>query len=63
MESLKKYYKLLGVQPEAQLSEVEAAYMKKLERYKSDYYSDDPAYARKRCRELDKAYKAIKSSR
>ena len=63
MESMERHYTLLGVQPDAELTEVEEAYKKKLERYKSDYYSDDPAYARKRCRELDKAYKAIRSSR
>lgn len=54
-----KYFALLGISEDSSISEIEIAYEKQLKKYKSDMYAEDPAYSKKRCREVKKAYDAI----
>lgn len=57
---MKQYYMLLGLREDANLSEVEAAYERQIQKYKSDAYADDPVYSKRKCRELEHAYVAIR---
>ena len=59
---MKNCFELLGVAEDATLEEIQAAFACKAARYKSDFYADDPAYAKKKLRELQAAYEEAAAS-
>jgi len=57
---MKQYYALLGLREDAGFSELEQAYEKQLQKYEADVYDDDPAYRKRKRKELEEAYTAIR---
>jgi len=57
---MKQYYTLLGLRADAGFSELEQAYEKQLQKYEADVYDDDPAYRKRKRKELEEAYTAIR---
>lgn len=53
---MKRCFEILGVGEDATLEQMQAAYEQKASKYKSDFYADDPAYAKKKLQELRAAY-------
>lgn len=53
---MNKYFSLLGLREDAGKDDVKAAYERRVRKYKSSDYDDDPEYVRKKLAELKEAY-------
>lgn len=53
---MNKYFSLLGLREDAGKDDVKAAYERRLQKYKSSDYDDDPEYVKKKLAELRVAY-------
>lgn len=53
---MKDCFELLGVREDASIEEIQKAFERKAGRYKGDFYAEDPAYAKKKLREVQEAY-------
>ena len=55
---MKDCFEVLGVGKDASIEDIQRAFERKAERYKGDFYAEDPAYAKKKLKELKEAYDA-----
>lgn len=55
-DAMNKYFSLLGLREDAGKDDVKAAYERRVRKYKSSDYDDDPEYVRKKLAELKVAY-------
>lgn len=55
---MKDCFEVLGVSKDASIEDIQRAFERKAERYKGDFYAEDPAYAKKKLKELKEAYEA-----
>lgn len=53
---MKSCYEILGVKEDATLDQIQEAFERKASRYKGEFYADDPAYVKRKLKELQTAY-------
>ena len=53
---MKSCYEILGVKEDATLDQIQEAFEQKASRYKGEFYEDDPAYVKRKLKELQEAY-------
>jgi len=57
---MKDYYKIIGVNKDAELSTIKNSYVLKLKKYHPDVYAGDKAFAEQKTSELNEAFEVLK---